>query len=111
MSDFGPADIARIFDVPEELLGVERRPAEDALRALCDRYDDGDDEGRRLYEQALRNLGRRRRRGGKACSRCGEAKPLSAFGPDDRNPDGKDGRCRACSSELRRLSRTTGPLL
>ena len=34
--------------------------------------------------------------GSKACSTCGQTKPLTAFYTDQRNRDGRQGRCKAC---------------
>jgi hypothetical protein len=84
---------------------------EDALLSLTAKYDDGNDEGAKLASEALRRLEWRRRRGGKVCSRCADAKPLEAFGPDARKGDGLDDRCRQCASDQRRLSRHAGALL
>ena len=84
--------------------------AEHVIRALAEKYDDGDGEASALAADAMRRLAWRRRRGGKVCAACGEAKALSEFGPDDRKPDGLDPRCRPCASDQRRLSRYGGGL-
>lgn len=34
--------------------------------------------------------------GNKTCTKCGEEKPLTAFGPDKRKNDGRKSACRAC---------------
>ena len=84
---------------------------EDRVAAVCARYDGPDNEAARLAEDALRRLAWRKRRGGKGCPTCAETKPVSAFGPDVRKPDGLDPRCRACEAARRRASRSGGPLL
>ena len=45
----------------------------------------------------------------KACTKCGETKPLDAFSPDRRRKDGRQGRCRACDAERMRLVRPKRP--
>lgn len=59
-----------------------------------------DEEGL-LAEQALRRLAWRLARSGKACARCGETKPLGAFGVDVAHRDGLTSRCRACRQRER----------
>lgn len=68
----------------------------DALDAVCAKYDDGGGEAEALRSAAFRRLQWRRRRSGKVCSRCGEAKPLAAFGPRLDAPDGLRDACRVC---------------
>ena len=46
-----------------------------------------------------------RRRSGKTCRACGEAKRLSEFGPDPATPDGLDRYCRACRAARARARR------
>jgi hypothetical protein len=53
-----------------------------------------------LAEQALQRLAWRRARSGKACSKCEEAKPLSAFGRDSRERDGLNRVCGSCKSAV-----------
>lgn len=71
----------------------------DALDAVCAKYDDGGGEAEALRQAAFRRLQWRRRRGGKDCARCGQTKPVTAFGPDGRKTDGLQGICRACDAE------------
>lgn len=39
----------------------------------------------------------------KRCSKCGETKPLDAFSPDKRKPDGRQYRCKVCRVKHRNL--------
>lgn len=45
----------------------------------------------------------------KVCRACGEAKSLTEFATDNRSPDGKQGKCRACSSAAMRAWRAKNP--
>jgi hypothetical protein len=40
----------------------------------------------------------------KACSRCNEEKPISAFNSDRSKPDGHESRCRECRSSAKKIS-------
>lgn len=74
---------------------------EERIRLVAARYDGDDDEARRLGDEALQRLAWRKRRSGKECARCGERKPLSAFGRDTRERDGLHRLCRGCRSTVR----------
>lgn len=39
----------------------------------------------------------------KQCSRCGEVKSISEFGPDKRKPDGYQSQCRKCQAFVRQV--------
>lgn len=43
----------------------------------------------------------------KVCKRCGEEKPLSAFGKHNAFRDGLDNRCKPCRSEMRKTGETS----
>jgi hypothetical protein len=45
----------------------------------------------------------------KTCSRCGATKPLEAFNRRQGVPDGRQGRCSACTTELQRQHRAEHP--
>lgn len=45
----------------------------------------------------------------KICTRCGEEKPLDAFGPRRKAPDGREARCRECNRDKQREYRRTAP--
>jgi hypothetical protein len=45
----------------------------------------------------------------KKCNRCGEVKPTSEFHTDNHRPDGKQARCKQCSSELYRAWKEENP--
>lgn len=77
-------------------------PPPPAVVEVAAKYDDEDGE---LTAAVLRRLDDRVARAGRTCSKCGERKPLSAFGPDLRDPAGLDRRCRACESGRRREAR------
>lgn len=66
------------------------------------KYDDGDNEGRRLAKAAVQRLAWRKRHSGKECSRCREVKPVAEFTRDDRRPDGLGYICRKCDSARKR---------
>lgn len=84
---------------------TEDDPTESRLARLAARYDAGSGEGRRLTREALERLAYRRRHAGKTCSRCGELRPMSAFGPDGARPDGLAHRCRDCDNGRKREAR------
>ncbi|UJQ86857.1 endonuclease VII [Arthrobacter phage Reedo] len=77
------------------------------LARLAARYDSGNGEGEALTREALTRLAYRRKSSGKDCSRCQEFKPLSAFGPDARRPDGLAYSCRVCENARKREARRT----
>lgn len=74
----------------------------DRIAATAARYDGADDEAARLTAQALARREWRLRRSGKTCSRCSQTKPISAFGPDSRRPDGLRYSCRPCEARRAR---------
>lgn len=74
------------------------------IAGACARYDDGDGEGARLAADVARRLAAWRARG-RHCSACEEPHPLVAFGPDLREPDGLDRRCRASEARRKASSR------
>ncbi len=41
------------------------------------------------------------------CPKCGEVKPIEAFGTDRARPDGRDVRCKECRREATREARQT----
>lgn len=45
----------------------------------------------------------------RTCTKCGEAKPLSAYWPDKRRKSGLQARCKDCRSEDRRAWRKRNP--
>jgi hypothetical protein len=50
----------------------------------------------------------------KPCTRCGQSKPMTDFGPDTRARDGRRSCCRACESRektARQTARQTPPLV
>lgn len=90
---------------PEEknldgLAGLAAREAQavDRIVDVVERYDGPSGEGARLLSQVLAARAYRLRRSGKECSRCRETKPISAFGPDTRRPDGLRYVCRSCEA-------------
>ncbi|UVK63587.1 HNH endonuclease [Arthrobacter phage Janeemi] len=83
---------------------VEEDPVSRISRVAAS-YDSGNGEAQALTAQALARLAYRRRHSGKTCSHCQETKPLSAFGPDTRKPDGLDPRCRECEGVRKREAR------
>jgi hypothetical protein len=84
---------------------------EDRVAAVTARYDGPDNEAARLTADALRRLEWRRRRGGKVCPACGEAKPVSAFGPRTDAPDGLRSACRPCEAARVRAQRRALPVM
>lgn len=78
---------------------------ERSLAKIAARHDYGDGEGEALTREALARLEYRRKRSGKTCSRCGEFRPMSAFGPDGARPDGLSHRCRDCDNGRKRAAR------
>lgn len=72
------------------------------LRAVAEKYDDGNGEADALVRDALRRIEYRKRHGFKVCSRCNEKKPVADFGPDGSKRDGLASRCRACDAERQR---------
>lgn len=76
----------------------------DALDAVCAKYDDGGGEAEALRAAAFRRLQWRRRHSGKECSRCGEVKPIRAFGPHGGTTDGLQPACRACDASRKARS-------
>ncbi|WGH21419.1 HNH endonuclease [Arthrobacter phage Emotion] len=84
------------------------RSTEDLIRHVAAKYDDGNGEGERLADAALRRLEWRKERGGRVCPKCGETKPVSEFGVDARKPDGLDPRCKACEASRKRESQDEG---
>ncbi|RBL99232.1 hypothetical protein C1H84_16235 [Glutamicibacter soli] len=76
------------------------------ILAVALKYDDGDNEGRRLAEAAVQRLAWRKRHSGKECSRCREVKPVAEFTTDSRKPDGLDRRCNGCKAQAARQQRT-----
>jgi hypothetical protein len=77
---------------------------EERVRLVAQRYDGEDDEARLLEEATLRRLLWRLRRGGKECGVCREVKPLTAYGMDSRERDGRRRECRECRRIAPRLA-------
>lgn len=77
----------------------------DLIRAVAQKYDGSDNEAARLTESTARRLAWRKRNAGKACDRCRETKPVSAFSRDSREPDGLRRYCRDCASRNYRTAR------
>jgi hypothetical protein len=44
----------------------------------------------------------------KICCYCRTVKPISDFGVNRKRPDGRQGRCKACTIDYRRLHHTAG---
>ena len=74
---------------------------EDAIEATAGQYD----ATGLLGEQALRRLAWRKARSGRVCVSCGLEKALTEFGPDLRETDALDRRCRDCEALRRREAR------
>lgn len=75
--------------------------AEEAIRAVAQRYDGDAGEAMQLAEDALRRLDWRARRGRKECATCHEDKPVAAFTLDSSRADGLTPQCRECRSRIR----------
>ncbi|WGH21592.1 hypothetical protein SEA_ASCELA_69 [Arthrobacter phage Ascela] len=84
---------------------VQDDPAAPLIARVAARYESGNGEAEALTAQALARLAYRRRHSGKACDRCRETKPLSAFSKDVSRPDGLMRYCRACRSAAYRAGR------
>jgi hypothetical protein len=89
----------------EHTPGPRLQAAEALARATAAPYDD--DEGA-LQQSVVDRLRERLSRSGKVCAKCGEAKPLSAYGPHLQKHDALDPRCRDCESGRRRGARSEG---
>lgn len=76
------------------------------IRELADRYGDDDEERSVLEAATKRRLDALRAGGGKRCSRCGEKRPLPAFGPDRRTAEGLRPICRPCEAQDARERRS-----
>ncbi|WGH20353.1 hypothetical protein SEA_MAGUCO_61 [Arthrobacter phage MaGuCo] len=77
----------------------------DLIARISARYDGGDGEAARLTAEALARLAWRKRRGGKVCVRCGQARQVGDFARDSRRPDGLAYACRSCEAARVRASR------
>ena len=73
-----------------------REPPVTDLRDLANLYGDTPEEREALLAATRRRLTLWRARAWKRCSRCGEERPISAFGPDSRKVDGLQAACRDC---------------
>lgn len=80
-------------------------PLAQRLAAIAAKYADDPEDAEALTNEALSRLAYRRKGAGKVCSRCGELRPMSAFGPDGTRPDGLAHRCRDCDNSRKRDSR------
>ena len=68
----------------------------DLVASIAAKYDDEEGD---LTRAALGRLGRLQAVAGKVCSKCGEKKPLPAFGRDGRKATGLQGACKQCDRD------------
>lgn len=88
------------WEDPAPMTNEPRRERLDALLTAAARaYASEDAEVVDLVEYAKRRRDYRARRGGRVCSRCGQAKALASFVRDSRARDGRASICRSCKSE------------